>query len=316
MHDCVVVGAGPAGLSAAIYLGRFRRDVRVIDAGASRAARIPLSRNHPGFPDGVRGIDLVQRMRQQAEKYGARIDTGRVTAIARDGQGFRLTTEAGETFARTVLLATGVVDIEPAIPGVKEAVTRGLLRICPICDGYETIGTRVAVIGRDRHAAREAIFLRTYSDAVALIHGGKPWELDDESRAELAAAGVEVIEAPIASVVLDQARISAVCFGPDQVREFDTVYAGLGVEPQVDLAVQAGAKLDESGRLIVGEHQETSVRGLYAAGDVVRGLNQISTAEGEGAIAATHIHNSLRAIERIVGEGVTAKPMPRISSAR
>jgi thioredoxin reductase (NADPH) len=295
MHDCVVVGAGPAGLTAAIYLGRFRRDVRVIDAGASRAARIPLSRNRPGFPEGVRGRDLLARMRQQAEKYGAIIETGQVDDLRPVEDGFRLVTTEGEVAARSVLLATGVLDIEPDIPGLSEAVAKGLIRICPICDGYETSGTRVAVIGRDPHAAREAIFLRVYSDQVALIHGCRPDALDAACRAELDAAGVEVIAAPISSVVLDQQRITAVCFGDDGAREFDSLYAGLGVQPRNQLAVRAGARLDESGRLVVGEHQETSVPGLYAAGDVVRGLNQISTAEGEGAIAATDIHNRLRA---------------------
>lgn len=294
MHDCVVVGAGPAGLTAAIYLGRFRRRVTVIDSGASRAARIPLSRNHPGFPKGVPGRELLARMREQAAIYGAEIQSARVEDLRRDGDGFRVRTSADELSARTVLLATGVVDIEPEIPGVQEAVAKGLLRICPICDGYETIGTRVGVIGRDAHAAREAIFLTTYSDQVALIHAGPADGLTKDCRDELAAAGVELIETPIESVVLDAERISAVCFGADGPRRFDSLYAGLGVQPRSKLAVEAGAKLDENGRLLVGEHQETSVPGLYAAGDVVRGLNQISTAEGEGAIAATHIHNSLR----------------------
>jgi thioredoxin reductase (NADPH) len=311
MHDCVVVGAGPAGLTAAIYLGRFRRDVRVVESGASRAARIPLSRNHPGFPDGVRGRDLLARMRQQAQTYGATIESGRVQDLRRVNGGFRLRTGEAEIAARTVLIATGVVDVEPDIPGVQEAVAEGLLRICPICDGYETIGTRVGVIGRDAHAAREAIFLRTYSDQVALIHGGNPEALSTDCRAALAEAGVEIIETPIESVVLDRKRIAAICFGPDAPREFDSLYAALGVQPRNQLAVRAGARLDDSGRLVVGEHQETSVPGLYAAGDVVRGLNQISTAEGEGAIAATRIHNSLRAAER-----VTAKPAAAISPVR
>src|SRR3569623_3054304 len=122
MHDCVVVGAGPAGLTAASYLGRFRRDVRVIDGGASRAARTPLSRNHPGFPDGVRGRELLERMRRQAEKYGARIEPVRVEDIRRETDGFRLSTGQEEIAARAVLIATGVVGIEPDIPGEKEAV--------------------------------------------------------------------------------------------------------------------------------------------------------------------------------------------------
>ena len=294
MLDCVIVGAGPAGLTAAIYLGRFRRDFRVVDAGASRAARIPLSRNHPGYPEGVRGRTLIARMRRQAERYGAQIQAGRVDHLAAVKHGFRLALADRELTAQTVLLATGVVDVEPEIPGVEEAVANGLIRICPICDGFETIGQSVGVIGRDEHAAREALFVTTYSDRVSLIHAGAQEALPAEMRQRLAAAGVEVVETPIESVALDRRRISALCFGPDQTRRFDSLYAALGVRPQIQLAADAGAKLDDSHRLVVSEHQETSVPGLYAAGDVVRGLNQISTAEGEGAIAATHIHNVLR----------------------
>lgn len=294
MHDCVVVGAGPAGLTAAIYLGRFRRDVLVLDASASRAAWIPLSRNYPGFPGGIRGKTLLGRMRRQAAKYGAKVETARVENLQADGDGFRLLRETGEITARKVVLATGVIDIEPEIPGVEAAVANGLIRVCPICDGYEVIGQTVGVIGRDAHAAREAIFLTTYTPAVTLIHAGPPDALPDAERAALQEAGVAVVEAPIDSVVLDRRRISAVCFGPDRAERFDCLYSALGVTPRSDLAVRAGARLDASGRLIVSEHQETSVRGLYAAGDVVRGLNQISTAEGEGAIAATHVHNALR----------------------
>jgi thioredoxin reductase (NADPH) len=298
MHDCVVVGAGPAGLTAAIYLGRFRRDVLVVDAGQSRAARIPLSRNHPGFPDGVRGATLLARMRRQAETYGAAVEAGEVRELQAAPGGFRLAIAAGELSARTVILATGVVDIEPELPGMDAAVAGGLIRSCPICDGYETIGRRVGVIGRDAHAAREAIFVTTYTPDVSLILIGAPGALDGAARRRLAEAGVEVIETPVSSVKLHPRRASAVCFGPRQVREFDSLYSALGIAPRTQLAVRAGAGLDAAGRLVVGEHQETSVPGLYAAGDVVRGLNQISTAEGEGAIAATDVHNRLRGADR------------------
>jgi thioredoxin reductase (NADPH) len=265
-----------------------------VDAGQSRAARIPLSRNHPGFPDGVRGATLLARMRRQAETYGAALEAGEVRELQAKPRGFRLATEAGELSARTVILATGVVDIEPELPGVDAAVAGGLIRSCPICDGYETIGRRVGVIGRDVHAAREAIFLTTYTPDVSLILIGAPDALDGGARRRLAEAGVEVIETPVSSVKLHPRRASAVCFGPRQVREFDSLYSALGIAPRTQLAVRAGVGLDAAGRLVVGEHQETSVPGVYAAGDVVRGLNQISTAEGEGAIAATDVHNRLR----------------------
>jgi thioredoxin reductase (NADPH) len=295
IYDCIVVGAGPAGLTAAIYLARFQRDFLVIESGASRAAWIPLSHNHPGFPDGIRGRTLLGRMRRQAERYGAEIRRGHVDDLQPDGDGFRLTAGGDVLRARKVILATGVVDNPLPIPGVEEGVARGLIRICPICDGYEVSGERVGVIGNDDHSAAEAIFITTWSDRVSLIHVGPPDALSRDMRARLRAAGVEIIETHIDSVVLDRRRITALCFAPGQPREFDSVYSALGVTPRADLAIKAGARLDDARRLFVGDHQETSVPGLYAAGDLVRGLNQISTAAGEGAIAATDVHNKLRA---------------------
>jgi thioredoxin reductase (NADPH) len=264
-YDCVVVGAGPAGLTAAIYLARFRRAFRVIDSGASRAAWIPRSHNHPGFPGGLAGKTLLSRMRRQAERYGS------------------------------VILATGVLDNQPNVPGLEAAVSRGLVRMCPICDGYEVTGQDVGVIGCDAHSAAEARFITTWARRVTLVHVGQPDALPKDERAKLKKAGVELVETPIESVVVQKRRISALCFGGEDIRHFDAVYAALGVSPRVQLAVKAGANLDgATGRLVVGDHQETSVPGLYAAGDVVRGLNQISVAQGEGAIAATEIHNALR----------------------
>jgi thioredoxin reductase (NADPH) len=291
--DCLVVGAGPAGLTAAIYLARFRRRFLVVENGSSRAAWIPRSHNHPGFPDGVRGKTLLARMRRQAEAYGARVGTGLVEALQRGKGGFRATIDGTPLLARTVILATGVVDNLPDVPELVDGVAKGLVRICPICDGYEVMGQSVGVIGRDDHCASEAIFLRTWSDDVTFIHIG-PEPLPPPIRAQLSAAGVEVIESAIRAVRVERRRITAFDFGAGEPRRFDVVYSALGVTPRSELAVQEGAKLDASGRLIVNEHQETSVPGLYAAGDVVRGLNQISTAEGEGAIAATDVHNRLR----------------------
>lgn len=291
--DCVIVGAGPAGLTAAIYLGRFRRNVVVLESGDSRAAWIPRSHNHPGFPDGVRGPTLLSRMRRQAEQYGARIVRAQVDTLKAVRGGFQLGAAEETLRARTVILATGVHDNAPPIPGLEDGVARGLVRICPICDAYEVIGQRVGVIGLDDHCAAEAVFLRTYSDDVAFIHvGDKP--LPKATVQMLTKAGVEIIESAVPSVTIAKRRITAFDFGAGEPRTFDVVYSALGITPRNRLAVQAGAERAPEGRLIVDGHQQTSVPGLYAAGDVVRGLNQISTAQGEGAIAATAVHNSLR----------------------
>ncbi|HEY0435430.1 MAG TPA: NAD(P)/FAD-dependent oxidoreductase [Phenylobacterium sp.] len=291
--DCVVVGAGPAGLTAAIYLARFRRDFRVIDSGASRAAWIPRSRNHPGFPGGVPGKTLLARMRRQAEEFGAQIVAGQVERLTVQGSGFGLDVGGERLRARKVILATGVIDNELEVPGAEAAVRRGLIRLCPICDGYEVTGKSVGVIGADDHAAREARFLVTWSHAVTLVHVGPRAALSARERRGLKSEGVELVETGLEQLRLDTRRNIALCLEPGEPRRFDVLYAALGATPRVRLAVDAGAKLGADGRLEVDEHQQTSVRGLYAAGDVVRGLNQISTAQGEGAIAATGVHNAL-----------------------
>lgn len=295
--DAIVVGAGPAGLTAGIYLGRFRRDAVVFDSGDSRAAWIPTSHNHPGFPDGIGGIELLGRIRAQAERYGAVVRKAVVEGLEVDELGFRAVVEGKDLFARTVLLATGVSDNEPPLPGVEAAVRQGLVRICPICDGYEAMGQRLAVIGAGAPGAREAMFLKTYSNQVTLIHVGAPADLPDPDRRDLMEVGIDLIETGVERVVLDNQQISALCLGPGEPRRFDIIYSALGVEPRSELAVRLGARFDDGGRLYVDDHQQTSVPGLYAAGDLVRGLNQISTAQGEAAIAATAIHNRLREID-------------------
>jgi thioredoxin reductase (NADPH) len=289
--DAVVVGAGPAGLTAAIYLGRFKRRFLVLHDERSRAGWIPLSRNHPGFPDGVSGSELLDRMRRQAERYGARIEQAEVKAVRAEADGFVLDLGERELRARCLLLATGVADRAPNITDIAGAVRRGLVRICPICDGFEVSDERVAVIGDDALVAREALFLKGYTDRLTVIHTGPAEALPEAERTRLAEAGVALIECPPETVELqlDHARCGD--------GRFDALYLAYGVQPRAELAVQAGARLSEDGRLVVDDHQETSVRGLFAAGDLVRGLNQISTAEGEAAIAATAIHNRLREAE-------------------
>jgi thioredoxin reductase (NADPH) len=294
--DAVIVGGGPAGLTAALYMARFRRDVLVIDGGDSRAAWIPTTHNHPGFPDGVTGLALLDLQRDHALRYGAKIRPGAVEALTITDDSFALSIGGETLHAATVLLACGVEDHAPALPGVDEAVRRTLLRICPICDGFEVTGQRVGVIGDDVLGAREALFLRTYTDALTLIHVGPPDALPADQRGALARAGVTVIEAPIDSVELQPERPRALCFSGTGRREFDALYSALGVTPRTGLALAAGARHDDEGRLVVDDHQQTSIPGLYAAGDMVRGLNQITTAQGEAAIAATAMHNRLRGV--------------------
>jgi thioredoxin reductase (NADPH) len=289
--DVVIVGAGPGGLTAATYLGRFRRRVLVIDGGEPRACWIPVSHNLPGFPQGITGADILTRMREQAEEYGAVIHSGRVEALEPDGPGFIVRTDDEAFRARAVLLATGVQDHHPPIPGVERAIQRSLVRICPICDGYEATGKAVAVIGDSDMGVREAAFLRTYSNRVTLIHIGPPEALTE--RQALIEMNVELVETAIENVTLEGDRVTALAWG-GAFRSYDFLYSALGTTPNVGLAEALGARRCDDGRLEVDDHQQTSIPGLYAAGDVVRGLNQIAVATAEAAVASTAIHNALR----------------------
>jgi len=295
--EVLVVGAGPAGLTAATYLARFRRRVLVADGGASRACWIPVSHNMPGFPQGITGDAILRRMTEQATEYGAEIEAGRVETLGRDGDGFAARLNGRTLRVRAVLLATGVTDHHPDLPGVERAIERSLVRICPICDGYEAIDRAVAVIGTDDRGAREAAFLRTYSERVALIHVGAPEDLT--CRDALTRLGIELVCAPIDNVRLEGDRVTALSWG-GTFRSFDLVYSALGTSPNAALAEGVGARTGDDGRLFVDAHQQTGTPGLYAAGDVVRGLNQIAVASAEAAVAATAIHNRLREADGLV----------------
>lgn len=296
MNDCIIVGAGPAGLTAAIYLARFHLSIRLFDCGSSRAALIPKTRNHAGFPGGIAGAELLHLMLEQAESFGAVREMLEVMRIEPLEEGF--TVHAGErTFpARAVLLATGVVNHRPE--GLDEAthdtaLKAGLLRYCPICDAYEVTDKRIGVIGTGEHGMREALFLRGFSADVTLIAPEAEHRLDAECRAELDAAGIRRVEGSCGDFRIEGEQI-AVNTAEGQMA-FDTLYPALGSRIRSDLAIAAGARGSEDGCLEVDDHQRTSVPGLFAAGDVVKGLDQISNAMGQAGVAATTIRNMLDA---------------------
>lgn len=293
--DCLIVGAGPAGLIAAIYLARFRRTIKIIDAASSRAALIPISHNFPGFPDGISGDALLGRLRAQAGRYGVEITAGVVDRIDKQDDGsFVGCHGADSVIAKTVVLATGVIDVEPELPKLTDAIKQGYIRHCPICDGYEVIDRKVAVIGHGESLVREALFIRHFTADLTILGLGRALGLSDSDRQALHAAGIRIIEEPIAEVSIERGKISALRGESGKLHQFDTLYSALGSKVRSDLARELGAECDEQGDLLVDQRRlQTSIPGFYAVGDVVNGLNQISVAAGHAAIAATSIHNSL-----------------------
>ena len=235
---------------------------------------------------------MLARFTEQASHYGADIVRARVERLRKVDDVFHLETEAGPVQAQRVILATGVADREPDLPDVFDAVKKGLIRICPICDGYESSGLSIGVIGNCEHAAAEALFLRTWSERVAVIVPRTLGKISDARRRDLAEAGVEIIEAEAEHVSIQEGRLQCLDL-EGGTRCFDVVYAALGVDARTGLAADAGVALDPDGRLATDAHQETTLKGLYAVGDVVRGLNQVTVACAEAAIAAIAVHNSL-----------------------
>jgi len=316
-YDCIIVGGGPAGLTAATYLARYRRRVLLIDAGKSRAAMIPRSHNHSGYPDGIEGVELLRRMALQAAQFGAELRNGCVAKIARrndngDDDGFVLTlAEGGSVEARAVLIATGVVNRRPPIDDEAHdaALAAGTLRYCPICDGYEAGGwecesggeRRIAVVGADGHGVAEALFLKTYSEHVTLMTL-IACDLDEHDRADLSHAGVMWETRPASGFAFEENSVT-VTLDDGEEKRFDTLYPALGSNANSELVEQLGLDLNDEGCIVADKHQRLGMKGLYAAGDIVAALDQISVAMGHAAIAATTIHNDLRHVDGAIAKG-------------
>jgi thioredoxin reductase (NADPH) len=293
--DCLVIGGGPAGLTAAIYLARFHLDILVIDEGKSRAGWIPCTRNHAGFPDGISGKELLERMREQAQRYGAKILSERVTKLERDEKTglFAATWGSGCAEARSVLLATGVSNRRPPMDEAlhDDALARGLIRYCPICDGFEVTDKKVGVIGSDSHGVAEALFIRSFTADVTLIAPHAALKLKLEDREKLKEAEIDCVDGPAEGAAISNDFI--VVDTAEGHYTFDSVYPALGSDTHTQLAEMVGASLGKDGCIAVDSHQRCSIPGVYAAGDVVIGLDQISHAMGEGGVAATTIRNDL-----------------------
>jgi thioredoxin reductase (NADPH) len=290
--DCIVVGGGPAGLTAAIYLRRFHRDVRVIDSGNARARRISRSHNIAGFPEGIAGDELLRRMADHLQLVGGSVVESEVCAIVRANDGlFDVRLTRSNIRCRYLLLCTGVVDRPSATPGACEIELADLMRYCPVCDGYEYSDKRIGVLANSGHGLEEARFLKNFSDSVVII----PTIGSLGLREQAAEDGISCLEAIATRLSLSPAGHVLVQMSNGQQLTVDVVYSALGVDPRVSLARSLGVRLDNRDGILVDAHCRTNVPNVYAAGDVVSALDQISVAVGHAAIAATAIHNDLRA---------------------
>jgi thioredoxin reductase len=301
LHDCIVIGAGPAGLSAALFLARYRRRVLVFHHNSPRNL---YSHGVHGFlgHHGILPVDLLARGRDEVRTHGGVIVEGRVTKAERMADGhFRVTVgnddgaSASQTFdARRLLLATGLRDVKPDLPGFSEFYGLSVFH-CPDCDGYEVSDQRVTVLGAGRKAVAFTLGLLTWTDRLTLITGGEE-EIGDKDREKLAMFDIPILDRGVVGLEGDAnaGRLERVRFADGGAIECDALFFNLGAFPASNLHETLGCQLDgESGLVRVDAGQQTSVAGVYAAGDITPHSQLTVVAAAEGAIAAVHIHKSL-----------------------
>jgi thioredoxin reductase (NADPH) len=292
-YDVLIVGAGPGGLTAAIYLRRFRRNVLIVDKGHSRLSLIPVTHNYPGFPDGIPGHVLMARMREQLSHYDVCVTPGEVTRINREN-GYFIAEYEGKTLrASAVLVATGVADAGLPLENWHQAVALGTVRLCPVCDGFDVIDKKIAVVTSPANPVGHALFMRTFSTDITLFQRNAKPLLSSEERLSLKHGGVRYIASPLRGVTMTEKMTPVLHTEDGNSFAFDVLYPMLGESARSELAVELGAETTDCAEIVVDAHQRTTVPGLYAVGDVVTGLNQISVATGQGAIAASGIHGTL-----------------------
>jgi thioredoxin reductase len=299
----VVVGGGPAGLTAAMFLGRARRRVLVIDDGQPRNAR---SRALHGFPtrDGIAPLELLRLTRAEVESYGVAVRHGRVLAakpseLSGSPVGFVVTIENGEVFGcRRLLLATGVQDILPDVDGMLTYYGRGVFH-CPYCDGWEVRDRRIASFGNLPNAARLAVHLLAWSGQVTLFTAGEP--LRPRYRKSLEAKGIKVFEEPVwrleGGVGEDGSLERVILAGGERV-SIDAIFLSVERVQHSHLPELLGCRLDDKGNVKLKTAQRTGVPGLFLAGDAGGDVQFAVMSAAEGARAAVAIHKDLEKEDR------------------
>jgi len=264
-HDCLIIGGGPAGLTAAVYLARYLRKVMVVDSGCSRASLIPASHNCPGFPNGVGGEELLARLRCQAAHYGVSVVPVEITALQRKGNVFEavqggssensLADERAPLHASTVLLATGTADILSNISDWRAGVKHRLIRLCPVCDAYEARDQAIGVMSSSaKDGVNHALFLKTYSAKITLMYIGET-PLPPSVRKKLQQAEINLIEDARAEVAISGQPRPIIRLANGNEHAFDVIYPMLGETPRSELATALGARRNKCGNLIVDRHQ-------------------------------------------------------------
>jgi thioredoxin reductase (NADPH) len=304
IRDMVIIGGGPAGLTAGIYAARARMDVVLFEKGAYGGQMVTTAHieNYPGFPGGIGGFELADLMHKQAEEFELPIEYRTVDSITKDGDIFVLATEQGEVRSRTVLIATGATPIKLGVPGEERLTGRGV-SYCATCDGALYRERVVAVIGGGDSAVEEALFLTRFASKVHIVHRRDELRAMPISRERVAANEKITMEW---NTVLTEVRgddevvelvLEDVGSGKNRTLAADGVFIYVGITPQTEFIADL-VETDGGGFVITDRTMQSSIPGLYAAGDVrSESIRQVSSAVGDGATAAFYAYKYLEESE-------------------
>ena len=299
IFDVAIIGGGPAGLSAGIWLTRYLHNVVIVDSGDPRNWETRQVNGYLGLP-GLTPPELRGRGRDELRASGATlVDALCERVTCHDDEKFELVLANGaQIVARRLLLAIGLRDIWPEIPGI-ENVFGANAHVCPDCDGHECQGKKVVVIGKGRKAVGLALNLTTWTREIIICTNGAPADFDRAEYCDkLDALNIPVLESPIKCVNSSHSRVQCMEFEDGMQLDVDKLFFAIGQYPADDLGSQLGCNRDSGGHIIVDDAYHTSVLNCFAAGDIVPGAQLAIAAAGDGAIAALAIHKTLVPAER------------------
>lgn len=291
MLDAIVIGGGPAGLAAATWLGRYRKRTLVIDAGDHRNKAV--TRTHGYLTrDGATPHQLLDAARRDLDGY-AHVELVQDEVVRVTGS-FSVELASGATHdARRIVLATGVVDELPRVDGVDEHYGEDLFH-CPSCDGFEARDRDIVVLGWNEHVAGFALTLLDWARSITLVTDGHVFEGDREHREALARNGIAIVEQGAAALEGTRGDLRGVRLADGSVIACQLAFFSIAHRPRNQLGTALGCRLTEAGCIEVDEHGETSVPGVFAAGDVVPGYQLVQVAAAKGTTAGIGCAESLR----------------------
>ncbi len=301
--DVIIIGAGPAGLSAAIYTARAGLRTAVFEEGTigGRANWARTVENYPGFPDGVGGAELMARFSKQAQKFGAEIREEKVTWLSVSGAEKKVRTPSGEYSSRAVIISTGLRPKKLGVPGEERLVGRGV-SYCATCDAFFFRNRKVAVVGPGPDAVNQLMLVSSVTKSLIWIPNGMV-EVEETRLEKVRRMGIEPMEGLTVTEIVGEGTVTGLKVraqgrageaGAERIIETEGVFVAAGNVPVTELAEGAGLELDRRGYIVVNDDFETSAAYVYAAGDCTGRSHQITVAAGHGAFVGGRVAEVLK----------------------